>query len=1074
MGPAHTVGPAAQGRLESRDAETGAVGEDVMGAAEGIVDAFLNLDPEGMLASIKDGLGGASVGAEYMMGVAQAALDPRIGTLQHQEADSGGGIIPQEQEQHKSSSAAGPAQAADAASQGSPRVAPGSQQSPPPSASTSGSKGWLDLASGQGWAIQSLCDGSVLYRTGQSESAASPKEDVDQESHSTPRNTQCHAPINIAVTRSRLALCTAEVQASATDEQQLGGLSTSQLHDRMMGLAADTGITSHDFLHSLNTSVDGHRNETAKDQPASNSSGPRTAPAAAVPDLHGSNERHLPQPHNTSHDDSEPTHITNNRSSGSSTGSGSGSGRTGANVGAGAEVTMPEPEPLKQPSPAVNSSIADDISLQNCGHLYGISNTSSVPGAAEGGSSQQRASGRGEHDGVSGDVGAGAETTMPEPDLNPEPAGGEAAQVWKPIPPAFQPYDSFFSTATGDLSESEDAAAPVAEQPVQTSAPAVEQPDTVDVSWREDSSSSSSGDSIAAQDGEPGDRGDVEGLNSAGENNSTSGRGVSEQEPANTHANDVSQGGGSATEQEQAGGFGADTGGASSDGSSGGSSSGGSGSDSGSGGIRGVRRSRQQSQNASALLRNGTVRSHLRSQQSGMGAHNAAPLGCAAINFTSGSGSSSGSDAEDGSGFDGTIHEAHAAVVGEGSLADENMPPLAEFSSESQGPPHPHTSAVAMGAAPMVAAFQPTTTSGVQPPLLAQGDTSNPPWYPVPSSDKSVLPPKSVVKKPSATGSGGRTGFGGGGSGGRGGGGSGGRGGGGSGSGGDDGDMRSDGEEDSNRDPRWHVDHFNRWAAIGLAVIWLLYVAGPVAACAKVALRGVATVGKAFGLKVTSGLKDLTAATGVAVGEGVLPGDPTQEQGREAAALAAAGGAAAASPTPGSSGGGGGGGGEGSRKQEQGREAAMAAAGGAAAASAMSAAVAQGVKAAEQSPGTVATAVGYAVVAVQECGGCDGQDAAAAVVQGRAAKEEQRARVPMVGEVSVPPGDAYSEEGSAPLDELVPWEAPGPAAVSHTHMPGPLDLVDEAGQAVGQAAQSVRRRWGVGQLLGKRNTGAAK
>lgn len=77
--PTQTAGPAAQGRFESLDAETGAVGDDVMAAAEGIADAFLNLDPEGMLASIKDGLGGASVGAEYMMGVAQAALDPRIG-----------------------------------------------------------------------------------------------------------------------------------------------------------------------------------------------------------------------------------------------------------------------------------------------------------------------------------------------------------------------------------------------------------------------------------------------------------------------------------------------------------------------------------------------------------------------------------------------------------------------------------------------------------------------------------------------------------------------------------------------------------------------------------------------------------------------------------------------------------------------------------------------------------------------------------------------------------------------------------------------------------------------------------
>lgn len=656
---------------------------------------------------------------------------------------------------------------------------------------------------------------------------------------------------------------------------------------------------------------------------------------------------------------------------------------------------MPEPEPLKQPSPAVNSSVADDISLQNCGHLYGINNdNSNGPEAAESGSSQERASEHDEHDSVSGDVGAGAETTMPEPDLNPKPAGEEAVPVRKPIPPAFQPYDSFFSTETGDLSEPEDTAAP-SEQPVQTSAAAVEQADTIDVSWREDSSCSS-GDSTTEQDGEPGDRGNDQGLDAAGENSSTSGRGVSEQEPATTHADDVSQGSSHATEQEQAGSSSvvADTGDAGSDGSSGGSSSGGSSSDSGSGGIRGVRRSRQQSQIASALLRNGTVRSHLRSQQSSMSTHNAALQGCAAVNFTSGSSSSSGSDAEDGSGFEGTIHETHAAVVGEGSLVDENMPPLAEFSSDTQASSHPHTSAVATGTNPMVAAFQPTTTSGVQPPLpalLAQGDASNLPWYPVPSSDKSVLPPKSVVKKPTATGGGGKTGF----SSGRSGGGSSGRGrgGGGSGSGGDDGDMRSDGEEDSNRDPRWHVDHFNRWAAIGLAIVWLLYVAGPVAACAKAALRGVATVGKAFGLKVTSGLKDLTAATGVAVGEGVSPGDPTHEQGREAAALAAAGSAAAAASMPGSSGGG-------SRdregvqgsKQEKGRQAAMAAAGGAAAASAMSAAVAEGVKAAEQSPGTVATAVGYAVVAVKECGGCDGQDDAAAVGQELAVKEEQKAR----------------------------------------------------------------------------------
>lgn len=102
------------------------------------------------------------------------------GTLQHQKADSGGDIISQEQEQHKSSSTAATAQAEDA--QGSSSIAPGSGQSPPPSTtSTSGGKGWLDQASEQGWAIENLCDGSVMYRTGQRQSAASQREDVDQE-----------------------------------------------------------------------------------------------------------------------------------------------------------------------------------------------------------------------------------------------------------------------------------------------------------------------------------------------------------------------------------------------------------------------------------------------------------------------------------------------------------------------------------------------------------------------------------------------------------------------------------------------------------------------------------------------------------------------------------------------------------------------------------------------------------------------------------------------------------------------------------------------------------------------------
>lgn len=73
----------------------------------------------------------------------------------------------------------------------------------------------------------------------------------------------------------------------------------------------------------------------------------------------------------------------------------------------------------------------------------------------------------------------------------------------------------------------------------------------------------------------------------------------------------------------------------------------------------------------------------------------------------------------------------------------------------------------------------------------------------------------------------------------------------------------------------------------------------------------------------------------------------------------------------------------------------------------------------------------------------------------------------MVGEVPIPPGASYSEEESAPLEELVPWEAPGSAEVSHTHLPGPLDLVDEAGQAMSQAARAVRVRWSFRRLFAR-------
>lgn len=51
--------------------------------------------------------------------------------------------------------------------------------------------------------------------------------------------------MNTTLTYFWLTLCTAEAQESAPDEQQLGGLSTSQLHDRMMGLAASTGTTRY-------------------------------------------------------------------------------------------------------------------------------------------------------------------------------------------------------------------------------------------------------------------------------------------------------------------------------------------------------------------------------------------------------------------------------------------------------------------------------------------------------------------------------------------------------------------------------------------------------------------------------------------------------------------------------------------------------------------------------------------------------------------------------------------------------------------------------------------------------------